>query len=539
MENFNLQKAKQLYLEGALKDHLDCKQYIMKCIFPTKDGLHFVRDNNKFVSYSKEVLRDVYFNRLPKDIQKWYTTEYDQLYEVISDINKPELDGNKINLCTGVLHKDRKPYASFSAEIKANVQFFLAFVKEVICSNKQDYYDYVLKWKAVVAHGKKNDAVLYNKGPEGIGKSTFVEYLINFVFGPSICIKSNAEPLRSPYNKILCGKLLVLFEELPTFSDREWDGVSSKLKDMVTGEKLMYRDVYEKSFEAQNNNNYIINTNVEAIKHSEGRRYFINQISTHRQEDFKYFAEIKARCFNKETGEAFFSYLLEVDISTFNAQKDMPVTQGKLDAIADRLDFVFRYLKDEYILKKKDIKMELKEFYTNYEEYCRVHDKKPVTKIKFSQKLLEVSITHKKSNGQCKYKISYDELLAIANKNKWIHEFDEFDESQDTEETIQTEIKDLQKQLKALEAKLKSIKASPKSKVIKVKPQKKTPKDYGFDLDVDPAKVDDDVEYVEEIPQADNENSESEAVESDLEDDCEEITGNLFNKKKRTIQFND
>ena len=105
-------------------------------------------------------------------------------------------------------------------------------------------------------------------------------------------MKANADPLRTSYKKIL--KLLVLFEELPTFSVNEWSAISGKLKDMATSDTMFFRDLYEKAFEGDNINNYVINTNVDAIKSADGRRYFIVPFSSHRCGDHKYWAKVGA-----------------------------------------------------------------------------------------------------------------------------------------------------------------------------------------------------------------------------------------------------
>ena len=46
---------------------------------------------------------------------------------------------------------------------------------------------------------------------------------------------------------------------------------------------MVYENKYEKPYEARNMNNYAILSNNDAIKDDEGRRYFILDISGHRQ----------------------------------------------------------------------------------------------------------------------------------------------------------------------------------------------------------------------------------------------------------------
>ena len=63
--------------------------------------------------------------------------------------------------------------------------------------------------------GNKNSTILYLKSYiEGIGKSTVTQFILYHVLGRDICIESNSDVLKSPYNEILSGKLMVVFEEL-------------------------------------------------------------------------------------------------------------------------------------------------------------------------------------------------------------------------------------------------------------------------------------------------------------------------------------
>ena len=49
-----------------------------------------------------------------------------------------------------------------------------------------------------------------------------------------------------------------MFEELESFSADQWSKVGSKLKDWISSKRIMIRDLYIKSYESDNTNNYII-----------------------------------------------------------------------------------------------------------------------------------------------------------------------------------------------------------------------------------------------------------------------------------------
>ncbi len=59
----------------------------------------------------------------------------------------------------------------------------------------------------------------------------------------------------------------------------------------------LYTDKYEKRFEAQNINNYMIVTNSN-LKGVNGRRYLVCDLSSKHLDDFKYYANLRNKCFN-------------------------------------------------------------------------------------------------------------------------------------------------------------------------------------------------------------------------------------------------
>jgi hypothetical protein len=424
----NVIKGTKITKVKEVRDIKSTCDYIQKYFFTLADDNHAVREGDTFNIYTRTAVKNVYFNRLPKEICTWYFKENRKIYSIINELNKPLIGENTINLCKTFLHKSVKKYSEYSTEIHEAIKIFLDYMKLCLCSNKDDQFQYLLKWLSYMVKGNKNDSALYLKGPEGTGKSTFLEFLAGYVLG-DLYLKSNDQPFKPQgFNRSLCGKLLVAFEELPTYSENEWSAVSGRIKDMVTGTTLMYHDKNEKSFVAKNINNYIIATNVEALKDSQGRRFFILDLSTIHLQDHEYFGYIKSKCYSMEVGEAFFSYLLEIDTQKFNSQADMPVTDNKKNAIADNLDCAFKYIKYEYILKRRDINLKVDEFYQGYIEYCRQSGKKALTKIKFCKKLGEYQINYRKSNGHNYFKYTCAELEAIAKRHNWIHDLDEYED---------------------------------------------------------------------------------------------------------------
>jgi hypothetical protein len=293
-----------------------------------------------------------------------------------------------------------------------------------------------------MAHGKKNDSILYLRSKQGYGKSTLFEFLSSFVVGDDLSLMTGSEPLLSKNNAILAGKLLVYFEELETFTTAQWMGVSSRLKKMSTSTKMIYENKYEKPYEARNMNNYAILSNNDAIKDDEGRRYFILDISGHRQiikgskteADNQKFWDNVYSCFSDEVGHAFYCYIMEeVDIKGFKPQ-NFPMTENKIDSFAKRLESHENFIKHHYVLQKLGIQCSVQELYDDYVEFCKKEQRTAFKKIEFGAKLKELGIEYYKTNGHNKYKVSTEFLHELATTRHWIHEIDDYCEEQPNKE---------------------------------------------------------------------------------------------------------
>jgi hypothetical protein len=235
------------------------------------------------------------------------------------------------------------------------------------------------------------------------------------------------------------------------------------LKRDTTSDTCIYEEKNEKAFTARNISNYIINSNVDAIKDDDGRRYFILDLSNKRKGDFDYFNKIYSNCMNDEVGEAFFSYLHSVDLTGYHDQ-DFPITKAKEDAIVKRLDTVARYIKEKYILKYKNFDTNLKDAHLEYTEFCNLNNIKESCKIEFNKRLESYKITSFKSgNIHNKFNYKHEKLEEIAVANKWKHPTDQYDNGDqfieennlDTGINKDEEIKALREEIEMLKNQLK------------------------------------------------------------------------------------
>ena len=436
-EKFDLEHLDNLTYEQS-------KAYVTSYFFPLVDGPHAFRTGHKtFKLYKHREIKEIFFNRMDKRIAKYYFTELKGLRSIVYEIGKGVFpDKHKINLAAQHMH-DYKPYEDFDDKSKEGVEAFLSYIKEILASNNQEQYEYLLKWFANMTKGNKNESILYLKGPQGIGKSTISLFMNSFVLGRDLSLEAGADVLTSQFNDVLGGKLFVYFEELEKQSKADWDAINTKLKRYTTSDVYMLNKKQEPSYQAANLNNYLLNSNYDGFGGETGRRCFILDITSKKRNDLQYFGWLRKLCFNNEVGHAFYCYLMEYNTEKFYSQ-DFPITQNKLDAHAKRLGSIETFLKDEFVLKRLDINdIPVKEMFKHYTQYCAQNNIRPVKHtIDFNKVMRELNFIHKQNKDRRNaYNVTLEELDKVAESLHWIHELDEYDDGPEVKYNIKDAIK--------------------------------------------------------------------------------------------------
>ena len=413
--NFELAKIRTL-------SPIDAKTYITKFFVPLSNGSHAMLIDEVYVIKDDQEIKRAYFNRMQKELCNYYFKEHTDVRSVVYNINKPVFFDDKINLCPRTMWQISSTYAiDTDTQVKLNI--WLVYLKEILCSHSNECYQFLLRWLANMCKGNKNNSCLYLKGMQGTGKSTLFNFMSTHVLGTQLCLETGSDPIRTKFNEILGGKLLVCIEELENFSKGEWESISSTLKRMITSTNITLQNKCTKAYESTNMNNYILCSNNDAIKDDDGRRYFILDIATHRVGDVNYYNRLYSSCFNDKVGEAFFHYLHSISTEGFNPQT-FPMTNAKRDSLTKRLDVVYKFLKTEYLLAKRDINCAAVDLFDEFK--CRSFSKLP--KEDFHRKMTEagfVKTKHKQKNRYW-YTISNEKLHECAKKKLWLNEYDEF-----------------------------------------------------------------------------------------------------------------
>ena len=411
--NFNLSKIKTL-------SPLDAKSYITKYFIPLDNGNHAMLIDGVYKIKDDQELKRSYFNRMQKELYNYYFREYTEVKSITYAINKPLFFDDKINLCPPLKwNESEKSVCSSQTQIK--LSFFLEYLRTILCSSNIPSYNFLLSWLSNVVKGNKNNSCLYLKGIQGTGKSTLFNFLSNHVIGNMLCLETGSDPIRTKFNEILGGKLLVCIEELENFTKGEWESISSTLKRMITSTNITLQNKCTKAYESTNMNNYILCSNNDAIKDDDGRRYFILDIATCKVGDREYYTKLY-ESFDDKVGEAFYHFLLEIPTENFNPQA-FPYTQSKQESLSKRLDPVYKFIKDSYILANKDIQRGAMDLYMEFKSLTF----SKMSKEDFHRKLVEAGIERTKKGNKLWYSITNSQLIQLARKSNWLNELDEFE----------------------------------------------------------------------------------------------------------------
>ena len=421
IKNFSLEKIETLSKQ-------DAKTYIDKFFIPLEDGNHAQLIDNKYIIIDDAILKRVLFKRMSPDYRDYYFIQKKDVRRVIYDVDLPTLTPGFLNLCPK-MKQTYKKFNSFSVEIQKRTKLMIDHIKMIWCSNNEDAFQFTLKWLANMIKGKRNDSALYLKGPQGVGKSMPLEFIRAYVIRNPLSVQCGSGPLKNKFNSELSGKLLVMFEELENFNSAEWKFISSVLKRQITSPTLNIERKGCDIREETNLNNYVLISNNDSIQDDDGRRYFILDICTRFLNNKIYFNELHDKCFNDDVGQAFYSYLMEVDLKGYKSQ-DYPMTASKKDSFAKRLDSQYRFLKDMYIMKKINIeRIKVKDMHDSYKAYCQTTEIKYIKGlIEFNKSLSNIGINYYPSSGKNYYKMEYNKLKEISDKFNWVHDLDEIDE---------------------------------------------------------------------------------------------------------------
>jgi hypothetical protein len=455
-----------------INDMKTAKKYIKQYFFKVEDPLcifYYNGQKKQFVQIDFNdfkngyVTTEVIFYVLHEDkkpkvikLQDWFLKQDTDYYQLKFNPQNPliydEGDSKYLNLFKGFKYANEdKP--EFTPEMMDSINFIWQHVKEAMCGNDEECYQYAKKWIAHMVNGRKMKTALYIKGTQGAGKSS-IPLFIQHVIGDHNGHLTPSNSCLGKFNSELQGIILLILDELKCTSPQEWKVMNSSLNVLITSDTIDIEPKGQQCFNIQNHISVIITANSSAIQiNKKDRRYFMTDVSPCKEGDFQYFDRLYSLIDDKLVQKAFYFYCKEYAAQTpFNESVELSKieTSAKTEVILKHLHPIYLFIKENWVLKKKHFNIFLKDLAQMYNEEKK-SNKPTLTSIEISRLLKEVGIEGKPSTGNLyRYVKTNDELFNIYKKNKWIHEMDEFNtEYELPDDSINNE---LMEKIKALQS---------------------------------------------------------------------------------------
>lgn len=185
-----------------------------------------------------------------------------------------------------------------------------------LCQETEALFDWVIRWLACPLQkpgAKMRTALVLHGRTEGTGK-TKLGQVMRRIYGRYATSVGQPE-LQRDFNDWMSAKLLILAEEVVSRADRAHH--QGMLQNLITNDKVQINTKNMPIREESNHANFIFFSNVQIpmLLNKKDRRYTV--IRVEREHPPEYFAAIDEELDNGGA-EAFFDYLLKVDMKGFN-----------------------------------------------------------------------------------------------------------------------------------------------------------------------------------------------------------------------------
>ncbi|UZO26399.1 uncharacterized protein OCT59_018626 [Rhizophagus irregularis] len=143
------------------------------------------------------------------NINKWFMIEYSTVCVATCDPQKSrifKLGGQLyLNIFPGFLHILR-PISTFESTTHLAVKFIFSHIQDIWCSGDWNLTEYIIKWLAGVAAGRKMYSILYLKSGQGWGKGIITDFIQRSVLGTQLVYKtSDPETIRGSFQWAITG----------------------------------------------------------------------------------------------------------------------------------------------------------------------------------------------------------------------------------------------------------------------------------------------------------------------------------------------
>ncbi len=273
---------------------------------------------------------------------------------------------------------------------------------------------YVLDWIAHIFKyptQKTNTALIFKSG-QGTGKSIICKF-IGYLLGDNY-FYATADPEKEvfgSFNSVVANKMLINFDEA---EKKETDKFYEKFKNLITEDKITYKEKFVKESIISNYARYILTTNnAFSIKIDATNRRFVPIECIHPRKDMVEFKKYIDAFENPKAQVLFFRMLMDRDIH-YNKWDDIPKCKSYLNAMcatADKVyDFLDNIVTDAYGFQnyKGHRSISITSLYKMYEDWANKENVKCERRKEFKNALIETKLFNQTRTTKVKCLVYFD-----------------------------------------------------------------------------------------------------------------------------------
>ena len=284
-------------------------------------------------------------------------------------------------------------WSGFKAQLSQSAhscELILSHIKEVYCDGCEESYEYFLDLiYYILKYPEKPLCVatfIYSR-KQGSGKNIILDFLEEFVFGKPIThCTTGLESVLEKHNHLLKSKKIVVVDELASTSDN-FIGNFDKLKSMMTSSSLVINPKGVNQYSIKNVLAWFLISNHDDCLRLEptDRRYFCLSVSEKYVGNKDYFKKL-SNTFNQDTGNAFYTYILERGDNRDINIRIPPMNKFKKEMISKSWSSSIRYLfdiKDDEFDDPDESLITATTLYSQYTNWCSFNHERVKTSSKF------------------------------------------------------------------------------------------------------------------------------------------------------------
>ena len=380
-------------------------------------------------------------------MDKWLGDPERRTYKYIDfvpDVEKcPE---NTYNLFTGMAY-EKLIKDGVEPAPQEEFQVLLDHLKLLSGDDQQEeVYIYQLKWFAHMLQNPgqmPNVSIVWNS-PQGAGKNIFANGFGEFIVGKKSTLNTEMADEFIGKWRNLSNKFFGIYNEA---SSKDTFGADGRIKALISEPTLSWEAKGKDTIMVSNFLRLLVLTNKDnGIKIESGveRRFMVIQINTIRPNQ-SYFQAIADAWAKPSVVLGFANYLLNIDLTDFNPQRDRVETELYLAMKSVNTPQQQQWLVSfRETLKDPDMgrkRWKPKELYAEYEEYMEKKKFKPLNKNMFGRNLRQLGggaedvkcaiYAHKSGKGYEYYKFNRKLLTELLIKTTAMEEGEETDDDDD------------------------------------------------------------------------------------------------------------